>query len=450
MASNETSDWDLDVLIQKAMDAQRIYAAFSQEQVDEIFRAAASAAGEKSFELAEMAVNETGMGVVKDKVTKNKFAAEFIYDRYKNEKTCGVISYDPSRRLKIVADPVGLIAAVTPTTNPTSTAIFKTLLALKTRNGIIFSPHPRAKKCTTAAAKIVLDAAVRAGAPQGIIAWIGEPTLELTNALIQHHLIQLILATGGPGMVKAAYSSGRPSIGVGSGNAPAIIDETADIPAAVSAILLSKTFDNGVICASEQSIVAVASVYGTVKAELTTQGAYVLNEEESAKVGKIILNEKGAVNAAIAGQSAHAIGKLAGIDVPTNTRVLISEEESCTAENPYAHEKLSPILAFFKAKNFEEAVDIGVKLTSLGGLGHTSVLHTNTENQQRVDHFALKMPTGRVLINAPASQGAIGLCNDGIAPSLSIGCGTWGGNSTSENIGVKHLLNYKTVAENRS
>ncbi|MDR2721213.1 MAG: aldehyde dehydrogenase family protein [Puniceicoccales bacterium] len=439
---------DLDILVGKVREAQKVYASFSQEKVDKIFKAAATAASEQCVKLAEMAVSETGMGVVEDKITKNKFASEFVYNRYKDERTCGIVFQDESRGIKRVVDPVGVIACVIPTTNPTSTSIFKTLIALKTRNGVVISPHPRAKGCTIAAAKIVLDASVEAGAPRDIIGWLEEPTIELTNALMRHPFVSIILATGGPAMVKAAYSNGKPALGVGPGNTPVIVDETADLSAAVSAILLSKTFDNGMICASEQSIVAVKDIYDSLKSELANHGAYIMSRKEAAEVGKIILLDKG-INPAIVGQKAYTIGKLAGIDVPSDAKVLISEEKSYASENPYSHEKLSPILALYGANNFEEAVEIGLNLVAIGGLGHTSVLHTDARKQQRIDYFATKMPTGRVLINAPATQGAIGLCNEGIEPSLSVGCGSWGGNSVSENITVKHLLNHRTIAEKR-
>jgi acetaldehyde dehydrogenase/alcohol dehydrogenase len=440
---------DLDALTAKVGSAQRDFATFSQSDVDKIFKAAAIAAKKKASELAEMAVTETGMGVVKDKITKNKFASEFIYNRYKNEKTCGVIFKNQKNGIRIVADPIGVIAGVVPTTNPTSTAIFKTLISLKTRNGIIVSPHPRAKKCTVEASKIVLEAALEAGAPCNIIGWLDEPTMELSNALMQHRATHIVLATGGPGMVKAAYSSGKPALGVGSGNTPAVIDETANVRAAVSAVISSKTFDNGMICASEQSIVAVSDVYGEVKEVLLELGAHILSKKESIAVGKVILTDKG-INANIVGQPPSVIANLAGIDIPGGTTVLVSEETSCGTENPYAHEKLSPILALYESDNFVGAVEIALKLVSIGGLGHTAVLHTNALDEWRVDHFAVKMPTGRVLINVPASHAAIGLCNNQVTPSLTLGCGSWGGNSVSENIGVKHLLNYKMVVEERS
>ena len=440
---------DLEHLIDRVHTAQSQYATFSAEKVNEIFKAAATAADKARIDLAEIAVEETGMGVLEDKIIKNHFASEYIYNKHKHAKTCGIIQTDKANGTKIVASPLGVIAGVIPTTNPTSTAIFKALICLKTRNGIIFSPHPRAKKCTIAAAKIILDAAVEAGAPKDIIGWIDTPSLELTDALMKHPKIQTILATGGPGMVKAAYSSGKPALGVGSGNTPAVIDETANIKMAVSSILMSKTFDNGMICASEQSVIALDAVYEDLKAEFKLRGAYLLSKKESEKLGKIILTERG-VNAAIVGQPASKIAELAGFKVPENAKVLISEETSLELSNPYAHEKLSPILALYKASTFEEATDKALALVNLGGLGHTSVLYTDTRHQDRVDFFAQKMPTGRLLINSPASQGGIGdIYNFRLEPSLTLGCGSWGGNSVSENVGVKHLLNYKTVAERR-
>ncbi len=440
----------LESLIDRVHVAQNQYATFSEEKVNAIFKAAAAAADKMRIDLAEMAVAETGMGVLEDKIIKNHFASEYIYNKHKNTKTCGIISRDKANGTKIVAAPLGVIAGVVPTTNPTSTAIFKSLLALKTRNGIIFSPHPRAKKSTVAAAKVVLDAAVKAGAPADIIGWIEEPSIELTATLMKHPKIQAILATGGPSMVKAAYSSGKPALGVGSGNTPAIIDETADIRMAVSSILMSKTFDNGMICASEQSVIIVDSVYEEVKKEFVYRGAYMLNAKEAEALKKIILTEKGTVNPAIVGQPAAKIAELAGLKVPQDAKVLISEETSYDISNPFAHEKLSPVLAMYKAPDFETATDMALALINLGGLGHTSVLYTDPRDQTRIDFFANKMPTGRLLINSPASQGGIGdLYNFRLEPSLTLGCGSWGGNSVSENVGVKHLLNYKTVAERR-
>ena len=439
----------LEALIDRVHKAQSQFETFSEEKVDAIFKAAAAAADKARIDLAELAIQETGMGVLEDKIIKNHFAAEYIYNKHKGVKTCGIIKRDPINGIKIVASPLGVIAGVVPTTNPTSTAIFKSLICLKTRNGIIFSPHPRAKKSTIAAAKIVLDAAVKAGAPKDIIGWINEPSIELSDTLMKHPKIQAILATGGPGMVKAAYSSGKPALGVGPGNTPAIIDETADIIRAVSSILMSKTFDNGMICASEQSVIVVKDIYEAVKKEFIYRGAYLLSKKERAALGKIILTPKG-VNAGIVGQPAYKIAALAGFKVPKDTKILLSEETSYETDNPYAHEKLSPILAMYKANNFEKATDIALALVKLGGLGHTSVLYTDERDQTRIDMYAQKMPTGRILINSPSSQGGIGdLYNFRLEPSLTLGCGSWGGNSVSENVGVKHLVNYKTVAERR-
>ena len=440
---------DLNALIERVHIAQNRFATFSEEKVDAIFKAAATAANKKRIDLAELAVQETGMGVLEDKIIKNHFASEYIYNKHKNVKTCGLIKRDKVNGVKIVASPLGVIAGVVPTTNPTSTAIFKALICLKTRNGIIFSPHPRAKESTIAAAKVVLDAAVAAGAPKDIIGWIDEPSVELTQCLMTHPKIQAILATGGPGMVKAAYSSGKPALGVGAGNTPAIIDETADIKMAVSSILMSKTFDNGMICASEQSVIVDDDIYDEVKQEFVYRGAYLLNKKEMKALGKIILTDKG-VNAAIVGQSAYKIAELAGFKVPEDAKILLAEQTDYSQENPYAHEKLSPILTMYKAKNFEQATDIAFALVNNGGLGHTSVLYTDERIQDRIDFYAQKMPTGRILINSPASQGGIGdLYNFRLEPSLTLGCGSWGGNSVSENVGVKHLVNYKTVAERR-
>jgi len=439
----------LEQLIKKVKEAQRIYATYSQKKVDEIFKAAAIAANKARIPLAKMAVEETGMGIVEDKVIKNHFASEYIYNKHKHAKTCGVISEDKIKGTKIVAEPLGVIAGIVPTTNPTSTAIFKSLIALKTRNAIIFSPHPRAKKSTIAAAKIVLDAAVAAGAPENIIGWIDTPTVELSNMLMKHEDVDTILATGGPGMVKAAYSSGKPALGVGPGNTPVVIDETADIKTAVSSILMSKTFDNGVICASEQSIVVVSEIYDQVKEELKYRGAYILSDKEKEKVGKTIMPE-GRLNAAIVGQSAYTIAKMAGVKVPEKAKVLVGEIKEIKAEDPFAHEKLSPCIGLYKAENFEDAVEAAYTLIEMGGAGHTSVLHTDARKKDRIDQFAKRLHTGRVLINMPASQGAIGdLYNFNTEPSLTLGCGSWGENAVSENVGVKHLLNYKTVAERR-
>lgn len=439
----------LEILISKVKKAQKIFATFPQEKIDAIFRAAALAANRARIPLAKMAVEETGMGIVEDKVIKNHFASEYIYNKHKGAKTCGIISEDKSNGIKVVAEPLGVLAGVVPTTNPTSTAIFKSLIALKTRNAIIFSPHPRAKNATIAAAKIVLDAAIEAGAPQDIIGWIDVPSVELSNLLMKHPSIDTILATGGPGMVKAAYSSGKPALGVGAGNTPAVVDETADIKMAVSSILMSKTFDNGVICASEQSVIAVKEVYEAVKAELLYRGAYILNKKEKEAVAKTII-VNGVLNAAIVGQPAYKIAELAGIKVPESAKVLVGEVTDISLEEEFAHEKLSPVLALYSAKNFEEAAEKAFSLIELGGAGHTSVLYTDARKQDRIDEYAKKLPTGRILINSPASHGAIGdLFNFRLEPSLTLGCGSWGGNSVSENVGVKHLLNYKTVAERR-
>ena len=428
--------------------AQKEFSKYTQEQVDKIFQAAAIAANQNRIPLAKMAVEETGMGVVEDKVIKNHYATEYIYNKYKNEKTCGVIEEDESYGIKKVAEPIGVIGAVIPTTNPTSTAIFKTLISLKTRNGIIISPHPRAKQSTIAAAKIVLEAAVKAGAPEGIIGWIDVPSLELTNLLMQSS--DIILATGGPGMVKSAYSSGKPALGVGPGNTPAVIDESADIVLAVNSIIHSKTFDNGMICASEQSVIVSDKIYDRVKEEFMRRGCYLLNPEQTEKVRKtIIIN--GALNAKIVGQSAHTIAKLAEIDVPENTKILIGEVESVDLSEEFAHEKLSPVLAMYKVSSFDDAVSKAYKLIEDGGLGHTSSLYINTVTEkEKIEKFYNTMKTCRVLINTPSSQGGIGdLYNFKLAPSLTLGCGTWGGNSVSENVGIKHLINIKTVAERR-
>jgi len=438
----------LEKAMQKIRNAQKEFGKFSQEQVDKIFQAAAIAANQARIPLAEMAVAETGMGIVEDKVIKNHYASEYIYNAYRYAKTCGVIEEDKTYGIKKLAEPIGVIAAVIPTTNPTSTAIFKTLIALKTRNGIIISPHPRAKNSTIAAAKIVLEAAVKAGAPEGIIGWIDVPSLELTNMVMKE--ADTILATGGPGMVKAAYSSGKPALGVGAGNTPAIIDESADILLAVNSIIHSKTFDNGMICASEQSVIVLDSIYEKVKEEFSKRGCYFLNDEEKDKVRKtIIIN--GALNAKIVGQKAHTIAKLAGVDVPDNTKILIGEVESVELSEEFAHEKLSPVLAMYRAINFEEAVEKAEKLIEDGGLGHTSSLYVNTNTgTEKIEKFSHRMKTARILINTPSSQGGIGdLYNFKLTPSLTLGCGSWGGNSVSENVGVKHLLNIKTIAERR-
>lgn len=447
--SQEDAFAKLDSLIKRVKAAQQIYKTFPQDKVDAVFKAAAAAAVNNRIPLAQMAVGETRMGLVEDKVIKNHFAAEYIYNNYKNTKTCGIIKEDKTNGIKILAEPLGVIAGIVPTTNPTSTAIFKALLCLKTRNGIIFSPHPRAKGCTVAAAKIIYEAAVKAGAPEGIIGWIEEPTLEATHFLITHHDVDFILATGGANMVKAAYSSGKPALGVGAGNVPAVIDETADIEMAVSSIMLSKIFDNGVICASEQSVIAVSKIYDKVKARFAEQGAYILKSSDIKKLSKIMLGAKG-INPLIVGQSAAKIANMAGIKVPDHIKILLVEQDKISADNPYALEKLSPILTLYKAKNFESAANKALQLVSLGGIGHTAVLYTDNRFQNRINYFADMMPTGRILVNSPSSQGGLGgLYNFRLEPSLTLGCGSWGGNSVSENVGVKHLLNYKTVAERR-
>ena len=433
---------------EKVKKAQEEFATFSQEKVDEIFKAAAMAANAARIPLAKMAVEETGMGVVEDKVIKNHYAAEYIYNAYKDTKTCGVIERDTSFGITKIAEPIGVIAAVIPTTNPTSTAIFKTLISLKTRNGIIISPHPRAKNSTIAAAKIVLEAAVKAGAPEGIISWIDVPSLELTNMLMQS--ADTILATGGPGMVKSAYSSGKPALGVGAGNVPAIIDSSADIILAVSSIIHSKTFDNGMICASEQSVIILDDIYDKVREEFIKRGCYILTPEETEKVRKtIIIN--GALNAKIVGQKAHTIAALAGVEVPETAKILIGEVESVELEEEFAHEKLSPVLAMYRAKDFEDAIHKAHRLVLDGGIGHTSSIYINTITEnEKLQKFYNKMKTCRVVVNTPSAQGGIGdIYNFKLAPSLTLGCGTWGNNSVSENVGVKHLLNIKTVAERR-
>ena len=428
-------------------EAQKIFATYTQEQVDKIFFAAAVAANQARIPLAKMAVEETGMGIVEDKVIKNHYAAEYIYNAYKNTKTCGVIEEDPAFGIKKIAEPLGLIAAVIPTTNPTSTAIFKTLIALKTRNAIIISPHPRAKKCTIAAAKVVLDAAVKAGAPEGIIGWIDVPSLELTNDVMKE--ADTILATGGPGMVHAAYSSGKPALGVGAGNTPVIIDETADIKLAVNSIIHSKTFDNGMICASEQSVTVLAPVYDAVKKEFEYRGCYFLKPNELDKVRKTILIN-GSLNAKIVGQSAYKIASLAGVTVPESTKILIGEVESVDISEEFAHEKLSPVLAMYKAETFDEALAKAERLVADGGYGHTSSLYIHPAQTEKIMKHAEAMKTCRIVVNTPSSQGGIGdLYNFKMTPSLTLGCGSWGGNSVSENIGVKHLLNIKTIAERR-
>lgn len=440
---------ELETLIQQVKAAQAEYATFTQEQVDRIFHRAALAANNERIPLAKLAVQETGMGIVEDKVIKNHFASEYIYNKYKHEKTCGVIERDESFGYERIAEPVGLLAGIVPVTNPTSTTIFKALITLKTRNGIIFSPHPRAKKCTIAAAKVVKEAAEAAGAPVGLIGWIDEPTIELSQALMQHPEVKLILATGGPGMVKAAYSSGHPSLGVGAGNTPAVIDASADIPTAVSSILLSKTFDNGMICASEQAVVVVDAIYEQVKAEFGHRGAYILDPEQIEAVRRILLKD-GRLNPAIVGQSVQTIAALAGIQVPEGTKLLIGEVEKVGPEEPFSYEKLAPVLALYRANDFHSAVDVAVQLVNFGGRGHTSVLYTDPANRDDIAYFENALQTARVLINTPSSQGAIGdLYNFKLDPSLTLGCGTWGGNSISENVGPRHLLNIKTVTQRR-
>ena len=440
---------ELDALVTRVKKAQEEFATYSQEQVDKIFRAASLAANQARIPLAQQAVEESGMGIVEDKVIKNHFASEFIYNKYKDEQTCGILEEDDNLGTMTIAEPVGIICGIVPTTNPTSTAIFKSLISLKTRNGIIFSPHPRAKNSTNDAAKLVLDAAVAAGAPKDIIGWIDQPSVELSNALMKHDDIALILATGGPGMVKAAYSSGKPAIGVGAGNVPVVIDETADIKRAVASILMSKTFDNGVVCASEQAAIVVDEVYDEVKERFATHKAYVLNKAEAEKVRKVLLID-GALNAKIVGQPAAAIAEMAGVKVPADTKVLVGEGlGKVSYDDAFAHEKLSPTLGLFRADNFEDAVAQAVTMVEIGGIGHTSGLYTNQDvNADRIRYFGDKMKTARILINIPTTHGGIGdLYNFNVAPSLTLGCGSWGGNSISENVGPKHLINKKTVAK---
>ena len=432
-------------LINKVSAAQQKFATYTQEQVDEIFRRVALKASSLRIPLAKMAVEETGMGIAEDKVIKNHFASEYIYNKFKNAKTCGIIEDDKENGLIKFAEPVGVIAGVIPTTNPTSTVIFKTLISLKTRNGIIFSPHPRAKKCTIETARILLEEAVKAGAPKDIIGWIDEPSILRTQYLMQQ--ADLILATGGPGMVKSAYSSGTPAIGVGPGNTPAVMDETADIEMAVSSVLMSKTFDNGMICASEQSVVVVDAIYDAVKAEFLKRGAYILNNAERAKVAATIIQD-GKLNAAIVGQSATKIAEMSGVKVPENAKVLIAEVSKIGKEEPFSYEKLSPCLAMYHAKDFNEAMAKAKELVLFAGAGHTSVLYTNPRNDERIKLYGDTMPTGRVMINCPSAQGAIGdIYNFRLEPSLTLGCGSWGQNSVSENVGVKHLMNIKSVAK---
>ncbi|GAB7219611.1 bifunctional acetaldehyde-CoA/alcohol dehydrogenase [Vibrio comitans] len=440
---------ELDALVARVKAAQEEFATFSQEQVDTIFRAASLAANQARIPLAQQAVAESGMGIVEDKVIKNHFASEFIYNKYKDEKTCGILEEDDNLGTMTIAEPVGIICGIVPTTNPTSTAIFKSLISLKTRNGIIFSPHPRAKNSTNDAAKLVLDAAVAAGAPKDIIGWIDQPSVELSNGLMKHDGIALILATGGPGMVKAAYSSGKPAIGVGAGNVPVVIDETADIKRAVASILMSKTFDNGVVCASEQAAIVVDEVYDEVKARFASHKAHVLSKADANKVRKVLLID-GNLNAKIVGQPAPAIAEMAGVKVPADTKVLVGEGlGKVSYDDEFAHEKLSPTLGLFRADNFEDAVAQAVTMVEIGGIGHTSGLYTDQDtNTDRIRYFGDKLKTARILVNIPSTHGGIGdLYNFNVAPSLTLGCGSWGGNSISENVGPKHLINKKTVAK---
>ena len=436
--------------IAEVKEAQRIFSTYTQEQVDAIFLAAATAAAQQRIPLAKLAVEDTGMGVIEDKVIKNHFASEYIYNAYKNTQTVGVIEEDKAFGFKKIIEPIGVLAAVIPTTNPTSTAIFKCLIALKTRNGIIFSPHPGAKKCTIAAVKVCLDAAVAAGAPKGIIAWIDEPSIDLSVEVMKD--ADMVLATGGPGMVKSAYSSGKPAVGVGNGNTPALIDDSADYLMAVSSIIVSKTFDNGTICASEQSAVIVSSVYDKCIKEFAYRGCYIMNEDEKEKVRKVILNANGGINAKIVGRSPYQIAKLAGFECPKEAKILIGEvtEVDVTLE-PFAHEKLSTILAIYKGNNFDQALDIVDRLVTDGGIGHTSVIYADpVKATDKIKKFEERIKTCRILINTPSSHGGIGdLYNFRLLPSLTLGCGTWAGNSVSENVGIKDLINVKTVAERR-
>ena len=439
---------ELNEAFKRCRAAQAKFATYTQEQVDKIFLAAATAANKARIRLAKMAVEETGMGVVEDKVIKNHYASEYIYNAYKDTKTCGVVEYDSAYGIQRIAEPIGLVGAVIPTTNPTSTAIFKALICLKTRNCIMISPHPRAKKCTVEAAKIISEAAVAAGAPEGIVFWVDEPSLEMTNHIMKES--DLILATGGPGMVKAAYSSGKPALGVGAGNVPAVIDSSADIKLAVSSIIHSKTFDNGMICASEQSVIIMDDIYEAVRAEFLARGCYILNEDECEKVRKTILIN-GALNAKIVGQSAHTIAALAGVEVPESAKILIGEVESTDLSEEFAHEKLSPVLAMYRASSFEDALDKADTLVRDGGIGHTASLYVDTvTSRAKLDAFADRMKACRIVVNTPSAHGGIGdLYNFKMTPSLTLGCGSWGGNSVSENVGVKHLLNIKSVAERR-
>ena len=443
-----TNPEQLQEALNRCRKAQEEFATYTQEQVDKIFLAAATAANKARISLAKLAVSETGMGIVEDKVIKNHYASEYIYNAYKHEKTCGVIDEDRAYGVTKIAEPIGVIGAVIPTTNPTSTAIFKALLCLKTRNGIVISPHPRAKKCTTEAARIVLKAAVEAGAPEGIIAWIDEPSLEMTTQVMSN--VDLILATGGPGMVHSAYSSGKPALGVGPGNVPAIIDDSADVLMAVSSIIHSKTFDNGMICASEQSVIVADSIYDQVRDEFEARGCYLLNPEEIEKVRQVIL-VNGSVNAKIVGQSAHTIAALAGVEVPETAKVLIGQVDSVDVSEPFAHEKLSPVLAMYRSKSFEQSLDMAQKLLEDGGFGHTAAVYLETRKaKEKMELFSQRMKACRILVNTPSAQGGIGdLYNFRLTPSLTLGCGSWGGNSVSENVGIKHLLNVKTVARRR-
>ena len=445
---NVCDEESLSKMLAKVRAAQEKFATYSQEQVDEIFYRASLAANKMRISLAKMAVEETGMGVVEDKVIKNHYASEYIYNAYKDTRTCGVIERDESFGITRIAEPIGVLAAVIPTTNPTSTAIFKCLICLKTRNGLIISPHPRAKNCTIQAAKIVLQAAVEAGAPEDIIGWIDQPTVPLSGMIM--HEADMILATGGPGMVKAAYSSGKPALGVGAGNTPAVIDSSADIQLAASSILHSKTFDNGMICASEQSVIVLKDIYEKFKKEMVLRGAYILSPEETEKVRKtIIIN--GALNAKIVGQSACKIAELSGFNAPAGSKVLVGEVESVELTEEFAHEKLSPVLAMYKAETFDDALAKADRLVRDGGLGHTSSLYINVETgTEKIEKSRAKMKSCRIVINTPSSQGGIGdIYNFKFAPSLTLGCGSWGGNSVSENVGVKHLINIKTVAERK-
>ncbi|MBE6987030.1 MAG: bifunctional acetaldehyde-CoA/alcohol dehydrogenase [Ruminococcaceae bacterium] len=443
-----TTPQELTQTIARCRQAQAQFSEFSQEQVDKIFLAAATAANKARIRLAKLAVEETGMGVVEDKVIKNHYASEYIYHAYKNEKTCGVLEEDTSFGIAKIAEPIGVIGAVIPTTNPTSTAIFKALICLKTRNGMILSPHPRAKNCTIEAAKVVLEAAVAAGAPEGIIGWIDQPSLELTNLVMSS--VDLILATGGPGMVHSAYSSGKPALGVGPGNVPALVDESADILMAVSSIIHSKTFDNGMICASEQSVIVPDTIYDAVKAEFAARGCHILSSEDAEKLRQILL-VNGSINSKIVGQSAEKIAALAGITVPDTTKILIAEVESVEISEPFAHEKLSPVLAMYRCSSFEDGMNKAQKLVEEGGFGHTAAVYLNTRTEkEKLDRFSQRMKACRILINTPSAQGGIGdLYNFRLMPSLTLGCGSWGGNSVSENVGVRHLLNIKTVARRR-